>query len=171
MSSVARVRPAPPPRPDAGDRDSSHEAAAALLDAISSIRRTTRRRADRPVELSHLTGSQLELVRLVRRRPGVSVALAAEELRLALNTVSTLVHQLTEAGFVNRLPDPHDRRVVRLELEPAMREKVSAWRDRRVEAVAAALGALPQEDRHRIDGLAELLESIADTLGSEAVGR
>jgi DNA-binding MarR family transcriptional regulator len=152
------------------DRTAGHEAAAALLDAMSSIRRTTRRRAGRPAVLAQLTGSQLELVRLVRRRPGVSVAQAAEELRLAPNTVSTLVGQLTGAGLMSRLPDAQDRRIVRLELEPAMREKVSAWRDRRVEAVAAALAALPRQDRRRIEGMAELLQRVADALDAQAAG-
>ncbi|HEY1635005.1 MAG TPA: winged helix-turn-helix transcriptional regulator, partial [Acidimicrobiales bacterium] len=66
-----------------------------LLTNIASIRRAGRRQAGRPVELSSLTGAQLELLRLVRRRPGVSIADAAQELRLAPNTVSTLVRQLT----------------------------------------------------------------------------
>ena len=45
-----------------------------LLATMASIRRSGRLLARRPVELSTLTGAQLELVRLVRRRPGVSVA-------------------------------------------------------------------------------------------------
>ena len=62
-----------------------------LLGTMASIRRSGRLVASRPVELSALTGSQVDLVRLVRRRPGVSVTEAAAELRLAANTVSTLV--------------------------------------------------------------------------------
>ena len=72
---------------------------------MGAIRRSGRRHAGRPEELSQLTGSQLELVRLLRRRPGISVNQVADELNLAPNTVSTLVRQLVDAGFVvRRLP-------------------------------------------------------------------
>ena len=74
-----------------------------LLAAIASLRRVSRRSARRPTELFSLTGSQLELVRLVRRKPDVSVAEAASELRLAPNTVSTLVRQLADVGILSRL--------------------------------------------------------------------
>jgi DNA-binding CsgD family transcriptional regulator len=58
-----------------------------LVAQTARIRRAGRRYSGRPVELSLLTGAQLELVRLVRRRPGLSVADAAQELGLAANTV------------------------------------------------------------------------------------
>jgi DNA-binding MarR family transcriptional regulator len=121
-----------------------------LLDALSGVRRAIRRSTDRPAFLSSLTGAQVELVRLLRRRPGLTVAEAAAELRVAPNTVSTLVRQLVEAGFVERAVDENDRRVARLNLAPAVRAKVQAWRDRRVETIEAAVGRLSPDDRERI---------------------
>jgi DNA-binding MarR family transcriptional regulator len=121
-----------------------------LLDALSSVRRAIRRSTDRPAFLASLTGAQVELVRLLRRRPRLTVAEAAAELRLAPNTVSTLVGQLVEAGFVERTVDENDRRVARLNLAPAVRNKVQAWRDRRVETIEAAVGRLSRDDRERI---------------------
>ena len=59
-----------------------------LLAAIGLVRRHLRRSAGRPWALSTLTGSQAELVRLVRRNPGISVTEAAVELGLAANTVA-----------------------------------------------------------------------------------
>jgi DNA-binding MarR family transcriptional regulator len=116
------------------------------LTAMASLRRATRRRALRPEELSSLTGAQLELVRLVRRRPAISVAEAALELTLAPNTVSTLVRQLCELGFLVRSIDPSDRRVARLDLRPEIRRKVDAWRDRRVDVLASAISGLSVEE-------------------------
>jgi DNA-binding MarR family transcriptional regulator len=121
-----------------------------LLDALSSIRRAIRRTTDRPAFLSSLTGAQIELVRLLRRQPDLTVAEAAQELRLAANTVSTLVGQLVEAGFVERTVDEHDRRVARLNLAPGIRRKVQAWRDRRVETLEAAVGRLGPDDWERV---------------------
>src|ERR1700744_1742707 len=91
-------------------------AADALLKQTARIRRVRRGPQGRPGELARLPGPQRELVRLVRRRPGVSVAQAAAELGVAPNTVSTLVRQLTEAGMLVRTPDDSARRIARLKL-------------------------------------------------------
>ena len=128
-----------------------------LLGAISAIRRAGRREAAKPAELSSLTDAQLELVRLVRRRPGISIAEAAAELRLAANTVSTLVRSLTDQSVMVRYVDRSDRRVARLDLTATVRRKVHAWRDRRVDAVAMALCGLPEEDRVDMVRIVEVL--------------
>jgi DNA-binding MarR family transcriptional regulator len=135
-----------------------------LLATMASIRRAGRRHSGRPVELAQLTGAQLELVLLVRRRSSLSVADAAQELRLAANTVSTLVGQLTEAGLLLRNVDDSDRRVARLELSKGIRQKVDAWRDRRAVALAGAIGSLPAEDQRHLHGALPLLALVAERL-------
>jgi DNA-binding MarR family transcriptional regulator len=142
-----------------------------LLEALSAVRRAVRRRAERPVELSVLTGAQLELVRLLRREPGVSIADAAARLRVAPNTVSTLVGQLTDAGVVERRVDDADRRVVRLTLTPGVRRRVDAWRDRRVDELGDALARLSAADRACLDDAVPALIRLADELHGEGGGR
>ena len=78
--------------------------ASALLNAIGIVRRTVRRAARRPGEQEPLPPAQSELLRLAADRPGITVADAAQELRLAPNTVSTLVGRLTAAGLLDRAP-------------------------------------------------------------------
>jgi DNA-binding MarR family transcriptional regulator len=131
---------------------------------MASLRRNGRLQAGRPVELSSLTGAQIELVRLVKRRPGVSVAQAAEELRLAPNTVSTLVRQLTDSGLLLRRIDPADRRVARLGLTPGMQRKVDAFSDRRIATLSAAIDQLPASDQRRLADTLRVLERLADRL-------
>ena len=135
-----------------------------LLATIGAIRRAGRRQSGRPDELSSLPGAQLELVRLLRRRPGVSVAEAASELRLAANTVSTLVGELSEAGLLVRSIDQADRRVARLDLAPEMRRTVERWRDRRVDALAAAFERLSSAERRRLAAALPCLEHLAGSL-------
>jgi DNA-binding MarR family transcriptional regulator len=138
-----------------------------LFRLFAQLRRSVRRHTARPVELAALTGAQLELVRLVRRRPGLSVADAASELQLAPNTVSTLVRQLGERGLLRRTVDASDRRIARLDLSPEMRRKVDAWRDRRLELVGAAIDALPGRDRRRLESALPALARLAEELGAE----
>ena len=138
-----------------------------LLEALSAVRRAVRRKAARPVELSVLTGAQLELVRLLRREPGVSIADAAARLRVAPNTVSTLVGQLADAGVLERRVDEADRRVVRLTLTPGVRRRVDAWRDRRSDALGEAMARLPAADRERLADAVPALIRLADELQFE----
>jgi DNA-binding MarR family transcriptional regulator len=141
-----------------------------LLATMASIRRSGRRVAGRPVELSALTGAQVDLVRLVRRRPGISVTQAAAELRLAGNTVSTLVRQLSDARMLIRNADASDRRVARLELTPAMQRRVGAFRDRRVAMLSTAMAELSPADQRRLtDGL-DVLRTLAATLSEQEAG-
>jgi DNA-binding MarR family transcriptional regulator len=131
-----------------------------LLSTLAAIRRSGRL-VGRPAELAELTGAQLDLVRLVRRRPGVSVAEAAAELQLAANTVSTLVRQLADAGLLVRRVDRTDRRVARLELTPEMAQKVGRFRDRRVALLALGIGELRPADRRRLETAASILSRVA----------
>lgn len=135
----------------------------ALLSTMGRIRRGGRL-VGRPSAFAGLTGAQLDLVRLVARRPGVSVAEAAAELRVAANTVSTLVRQLTDAGLLVRRVDGFDRRVARLELTPKMRAEAGGFRDRRVALLAQAIAELPPADRRRLAEGAEVLARLAARL-------
>jgi DNA-binding MarR family transcriptional regulator len=137
------------------------EVADELLTAMSSIRRGVRRLAGRPAELAALTGAQVELVRLLRRRPGLTVNQAAEELGLAPNTVSTLVRQLAGAEVLIRRVDETDRRVVHLELTREMRNRTEAFRDRRVAFLGEAIAELPQADQRRMLDTVRLLGRLS----------
>jgi DNA-binding MarR family transcriptional regulator len=135
-----------------------------LLDSLAAFRRALRRASRRPQELTLLTGAQLELVRLLRRQPGTSVADAARELRVAPNTVSTLVSRLLAAGVIVKEQDPRDRRVARLDLSPRARRSVEAWRDRRLELLDDALARLSPADARRLDAVQAPLERLAELL-------
>lgn len=141
-----------------------HEIADQLVAQMARIRRAGRRYAGRPAELGLLTGAQLELVKLVRRRPGVSVAEAAGELGLAANTVSTLVRQLSGMGLLRRRVSDSDRRMARLELSPGISRRVGAWRDRRVTSLAAEIEAMPDSEQLVLARAVELLAKVADGL-------
>jgi DNA-binding MarR family transcriptional regulator len=134
-----------------------------LLDALGAFRRTLRRHVGSPLS-PPLTSAQVELVRVVRRKPGISVAESAEKLGVAPNTVSTLVGQLSDARVLVRRVDGDDRRVARLDLVPEVRRKVDAWRDRRTVVLNQAFNRLSQADRRRLDEAVPALERLAREL-------
>jgi DNA-binding MarR family transcriptional regulator len=135
-----------------------------LLAALATVGRQVRRLAQRPAEFELLTGAQLELIRLLRRRPGLSVAEAAAELHLAPNTVSTLVRQLGDAGMVRRQIHESDRRIACLELSTHTEHTFDAFRDRRLVTLGKGVAGLSADDRRRLADALPALDRLAEVL-------
>jgi DNA-binding MarR family transcriptional regulator len=134
-----------------------------LMTVTMAVRRLVRRRLREEVP-PRLRPAQVELMGVVSRRPGISVAAAARELHLADNSVSTLVNQLLTEGMLRRETDPRDRRAVRLELTPAARRHLADWRARRARLVGARIEAMSQEDRAAIAAALPALGRLLDGL-------
>jgi DNA-binding MarR family transcriptional regulator len=128
------------------------------------MRRALRRRVGRTGGVADLSEAQRELVRVVRRQPGIRVGAAAAELHLAANTVSTLVTGLSSAGWLRRETDPGDGRSALLFLTPDAEERVAEWRDRRLAIVSEVLESLDEDDRARIDQALPALQRMVDLL-------
>jgi DNA-binding MarR family transcriptional regulator len=138
--------------------------AAELLAAISAIRRIARRAARLAWQDEPLPAAQSELLRLAAARPGLSVADAAHELRLAPNTVSTLVGRLTAAGLLERARAASDGRSVRLSVTGKARERIAGWRDLRAELGARALDQLQARDMETLAAALPALQRFAAQL-------
>ena len=138
-----------------------------LLAGFGAFRRGVRRSTGPGSPFGTLTGAQAELVRLIRRQPGISVAQAAADLRVAANTVSTLVKQLAQAGLVVRDVDPADRRVAKLDLTDEARDQLASWRDKRAHAVAHALQTLPKDENDAIERALPAIAQLTATLLDE----
>ncbi len=132
--------------PQAAPSGGSPTLAADLLAAVSAIRRTARRAARGAWQQQPLAPAQSELLRLAAARPGISVADAAHELRLAPNTVSTLVGRLTAEGLLNRGRAASDGRSVRLTVTDKATQRIAEWRDLRADLAARALDRLSAGD-------------------------
>ena len=92
--------------------------------------------------------AHVELMQALGDSPdGARVGELAQTLRLAQNTVSGLVQQLFEKGFVERTPEPTDRRAVRITLGRAGREQLESWMAAHERRIDDALGRLSPKDR------------------------
>ena len=109
--------------------------------------------------------SELEVMRLLVRRPGLSVGEVAAELGLHAPNVSAAIRALVGRGLLERRPGEEDRRVVRL--HPTAR--AIAIRDERERAWGAALddvlADVPQRDATALLRAAPALRRLADRLG------
>ena len=131
----------------------------ALFSVVGRFRRQLRRSTGRGFDAAGLTESQAELLRLVGRRPEISVREAATELGLVPNTASTLVSKLASEGLLIRNVDTDDRRVGRLRLTDSAQRIADESRAARRAALSEVLDEL---DAGQIETLTRGLEVLAE---------
>ena len=142
------------------------QSAAELLEALSSVRRAARRAVRGSWQDEPLPAAQSELLRLAARRPLLTVAEAARELRLAPNTVSTLIGQLAGRELLRRVPSSTDGRSVRLEVTAKARRRLAEWRDLRAELAGRALAGLPSQDRAALAAAVPAMLRLAERIAT-----
>ncbi|MFB6894359.1 MarR family winged helix-turn-helix transcriptional regulator [Kitasatospora sp. NPDC056327] len=159
----------PEPAADPQDVESAAiERARRLTDAVTRLRRSLRSsiRTDYPWE--SLPMAQVELLQTLAAAPLRVGELAARQ-RLAPNTVSGLVGKLLDAGFVDRQPDPGDRRTARIALTAAGRRQLDDWQRAHERRIATALDTLSTDDRdavmHALPALENLARALAEPTG------
>jgi len=80
------------------------------------------------------------------------------------SSASRLCDRLEATGLLRRVPDPRDRREVRLMLTPAARRLLDELRDRRRAALAEVLGRMTPADQQ------DLVRALTAFAGAAAVG-
>lgn len=137
--------------------------------AVGRFRRHLRRSAGTGYAAGQLSESQAELLRLIARRPGISVNEAAAELGLVPNTASTLVSKLVGAGLLERHVDPRDRRVGRLHLAEPAQQVMDASAVARRALVAELLDKLDDGEVAALAKGVEVLERMTMMLREKSV--
>jgi DNA-binding MarR family transcriptional regulator len=96
---------------------------------------------------------------LVFGGPRTIGALAAAE-GVTPPTMTRLVAAMVADGLVERLEEPADRRVVRVQATARGRSTLLAGRDRRVATLAAMVRPLSPKERRRLDAAATIMEAM-----------
>jgi DNA-binding MarR family transcriptional regulator len=137
-----------------------------LTDVITRLRRSLRAsiRSDYPWE--SLPMAKVELMQCLAEREGARVGEIAALLRLAQNTVSGLVQQLVESGYVERETDPADRRAVRITLTASGRTRLADWQRAHEERIGGAFDELDSADRDVIHAALPALSRLVERLNS-----
>ncbi len=122
--------------------------------------------AGEAARLDALPPSELEVMRLLVRRPGLTVNQVARELALQRTNASAAVRTLIGRGLLERTRDVSDGRVARLTPTPRAIEN----RDRRevawAQTLAESLGALAPAQAAAVNACAQPLRALADALAS-----
>jgi len=118
--------------------------------------------ADSP--LWELPLPQLKVLGMLERRDNRRMSEIGERLGVALSTVTQVADRLEQRGWVRRMDDPGDRRVVRLSLTDAGRRLMGERREARRGRLLTLLGDLEPEERARVVGAVEALYQTARRL-------
>ncbi|MGC1214150.1 MAG: MarR family transcriptional regulator [Micromonospora sp.] len=143
---------------------SGEERVARLGALVGELHRLLRRSAAGRAHRVVLPEAQVELLLLVRAEPGISGKEAARRLGTAPNTVSTLVHDLVDAGLLDRERDPTDRRVVRLRLTEAAHARMADHARHRAALLADALATLDPAARDAVLAAVPHLDALLTAL-------
>jgi DNA-binding MarR family transcriptional regulator len=103
---------------------------------------------------------QLKVLGMLERRDNRRMSEIGERLQVALSTVTQVADRLEQRGWVRRVDDPGDRRVVRLALTDAGRRLMGERREARRQRLETLLSSLEPEERARaLDAIEALYEA------------
>lgn len=131
----------------------------ALLHDVAHLLRTV---IDRKVAPYNLTRAKWLALGILDRKEGLTQTELAEELELGNATVGRLVDRLEERGFVERRPDPVDRRIKRIYISRSARPKLDKLEDIAADVRKRALNDLSRADQRRLLGYLQTIKKNLD---------
>ncbi|MGW6824252.1 MarR family winged helix-turn-helix transcriptional regulator [Streptomyces sp. NPDC055005] len=153
------------PTPALGPRTTDPDAAREVSD-IAELLDVVYENARQAAATSPVSATQLRLMFLVDRRPGLRMRDLGRLLGAAGPSVTRLCDRLEAAGFLRRHSCPDDGREINLLLTPAGHRHLAHIREKREQMLGQALDAMPADGRHALaSGLAALQVSISGIAG------
>ena len=140
---------------------------------LADVSRLVRRRFDSRARGLGLTRAQWRVLAQLRRREGINQASLAEIMEIEPITLGRHIDRLVEKGFVERRPDPADRRAWRLYLRNEVQPVLDRLREMSQMTRAEALRDIPEAEADRlIDLLLKIKANMLalDTAETDAKG-
>ena len=107
-----------------------------------------------------LTLAQMRCLRVLSHEQNCTMRDLSQHLGVRPSTATELVDALVRGGFVQRTPDPNDRRAVRLNLSAKGRRLKDKHRAERQQHLRAVIANLSDEQRHAMLGALETLVGV-----------
>jgi len=114
--------------------------------------------------------AQLRVLAVIAANRHTNMSRLAEALDVVPSSASRLCDRLEATGLLRRVPDPRDRREVRLLLTPSARRLMEELRERRRGALAEVLGRMTPAAREEMVRALRAFEAAAGEGTDEAAG-
>jgi DNA-binding MarR family transcriptional regulator len=140
------------------------DVAAAIESAVESL--VSVLDAAQAAQTPSIPPAQLRVLTIIAGNRHTNMSRLAEALDVVPSSASRLCDRLEATGLLRRVPDPRDRREVRLMLTPAAHRLLDSLRGRRQEALAVVLERMPAPARLE---LVRAIEAFAEAAGAGTV--
>lgn len=132
------------------------ELSARLRLSVTRLARQLRQTSD-----ADLTPTQLSVLATVGNHGPLTLGQLAERELVASPTITRVANALHERGLILRIPDPADRRFVRVELSPEGRSLLDEIRNRRNVRLTERLRTLSPDELATLTAAASILDELA----------
>ena len=131
--------------------------------------RLLRKRFDRLARSFGMTRAQWRVIAVLRRDEGINQAAMADIMDIEPITLGRHIDRLEEAGWVERRPDPDDRRVWRIFLTDKVQPLLKEMENIAIEVRNDAMVDFSSKERERfIDNLIRVKSNLADAIRRDA---
>ena len=144
------------------------DAAAAVLATVESLMGVLD--GPRQAQSPGVPPAQLRVLTIVARSRHTNMSRLAEALGVVPSSASRLCDRLEATGLLRRVPDPRDRREVRLLLTPAARRLLEDLRDQRRAALATVLERMTPAARQDLVHALTAFDAAAASLTAAPAG-
>lgn len=138
---------------------------------LGDVSRLLRKRFDARAATLGLTRAQWRVLARLRRREGINQTELADILEIETITLGRHIDRLEAKGWVERRPNPADRRAWQLYLDPSVRPILARMRKLSEANRREALEGIPDsESEQLIDTLLKIKETMLELEQNEAGG-
>jgi len=133
----------------------------AMIDVLMSVRENAARRyAREPKKGRRPSLVQVRALGILRKRPGASLSVLADQLALTLSATSRLVDGLVQKRFVARTIPEKNRRTVSLMLTPAGKKSLDAALRQTETELVPLISQLPEAKRTALTNAMSMLQRL-----------
>ncbi|MDP6804677.1 MAG: MarR family transcriptional regulator [Rhodospirillales bacterium] len=138
---------------------------------VHDLSRLLRRNFNRRVQALGLTETQWRAIAQLSRNEGINQATLADLMEVQPITIARLIDRIETAGWVERRPDPTDRRAVQLYLTDKAQPILALMQERASETRERAMaGLLPNVRETLIDTLRHMKRNLVEAEAKAARG-
>lgn len=121
-----------------------------LFDTMTQLRKLIALQAQESHEEKTATMLQFSALNFLKSQSNGTVGDLAEHIKLSKSSATQLVERLEKAGFLRRVHDKNDRRIVHLRITKQGEVKIIELKKKFMEKIGKVFSRIPERDLHEL---------------------